>query len=587
MKTMCWCKWKGSPIWIPFIFEWYFKLQKNELIAKYCYLIGSGTWPDLWLKWICNGSQRWRWCVDVNEKDLQFRFHSFLNSISNYKKMSLLPNIVIELAVELDQIFGWSVSANGSQRRRWCVDVNEKDLQFRFHSFLHGISNYKKNELVAKYCYWIGSGTWPDLWLKWICQWIPKMKTMCWCKWKGSPIWIPFIFEWYFKLQKNELVAKYCYWIGSGTWPDLWLKWESANGSQRWRWCVDVNEKDLNSDSIHFWMVFQITKKWACCQWLLLNWQWTWPDLWLKWICQWIPKMKMMCWCKWKASPIWIPFIFEWYFKLQKMSLLPMIVIELAVELDQIFCWSESANGSQRWRWCVDVNEKHLQFGFHSFLNGISNYKKMCFVANDCYWIGSGTGPDLWLKWICQWIPKMKMMCWCKWKGSPIWIPFIFEWYFKLQKNELVANDCYWIGSGTWPDLWLKWICQWIPKMTTLCWCKWKGSPIWIPFIFEWYFKLQKNELVAKYCYWIGSGTRPDLWLKWICQWIPKMKMMCWCKWKESPIRDSIHFCMVFQITKKWACCQILLLNWQWNLTRSLVEVNLPMDTKEEDDVFI
>ena len=348
-----------------------------------------------------------------------------------------------------------------------------------------------------------------------------------------------------------------------------------------------------NSDSIHFWMVFQIIKNELVANVCYLIRSGTWPDLWLKWICQWIPKKKMMCLCKWKGSQIQIPFIFAWYFKLQKMCLLPMIVIEFAVELDQIFGWSESANGSQRWRHYADWNKKDLQFGFHSFLHGISNYKKwaccqilllnlqwnltrslvevnlpmdpkdddimlieikriynldsihfcMVFqiqknelVAKYCYWIGSGTRPDLWLKWICQWIPKMKMMCWCKWKGCPIRIPFIFAWYFKLQKNELVAKYCYWIGSGTWPDLWLKCICQWIPKKKMMCWCKWKGSPIQIPFIFAWYFKLQKNELVAKYCYWIGSGTWPDLLLKWICQWIPKMKMMCWCKWKASPI---------------------------------------------------
>ena len=362
-----------------------------------------------------NGSQRWRWCVDVNEKDLQFRFHSFLNSISNYKKMSLLPNIVIELAVELDQIFGWSVSANGSQRRRWCVDVNEKDLQFRFHSFLHGISNYKKNELVAKYCYWIGSGTWPDLWLKWICQWIPKMKTMCWCKWKGSPIWIPFIFEWYFKLQKNELVAKYCYWIGSGTWPDLWLKWESANGSQRWRWCVDVNEKDLQFRFHSFLNGISNYKKMSLLPVIVIE-----LAVELDQIFGWSESANGSQRWRWCVDVNEKHLLFGFHSFLngisnyKKMSLLPMIVIELAVELDQIFCWSESANGSQRWRWCVDVNEKHLQFGFHSFLNGISNYKKMCFVANDCYWIGSGTWPDLWLKWICQWIPKMTTLCWLK-----------------------------------------------------------------------------------------------------------------------------------------------------------------------------
>ena len=348
--------------------------KKMILLPMICYWIGSGTWPDLWLKWTANGSQRWRWYVDVNEKDLQFRFHSFLHGISNYKKMSLLPNIVIELAVELDQIFGWSESANGSQRWRRCVDVNEKDLQFGFHSFLNGISNYKKMSLL------------PNIVI--------------------------------------ELAVEL----------DLIFGWsESANGSQRLRWCVDVNEKHL---------LFRFHS--------FLN----------------------------------------GISNYKKMSLLPNIVIELAVELDQIFCWSESANGSQRWRWCVDVNEK----------------------------------------------------------ASPIWIPFIFAWYFKLQKNELVASDSYWIGSGTWPDLWLKWICQWIPKMKMMCWCKWKASPIWIPFIFEWYFKLQKNELVANDCYWIGSGTRPDLWLKWICQWIPKMKMMCWCKWKESPIRIPFIFEWYFKL---------------------------------------
>ena len=340
---------------------------------------------------------KWKGCKWKGSPILQFGFHSFLNGISNYKKMSLLPMIVIELAVELDQIFGWSESANGSQRWRWCVDVNEKDLQFGFHSFLHGIPNYKKMSLLPMivielavpkmkmmcWCKWKGSqfrfhsflngisnykkmsllpvivielaGTWPDLWLKWICQWIPKMKMMCWCKWKASPIWIPFIFEWYFKLQKNELVANDCYWIGSGTWPDLWLKW----------------------------------------------------------ICQWIPKMKMMCWCKWKASPIWIPFIFAWYFKLQSLVEvnLPMDPKDddiMLIEIKRIY------------------NLDSIHFAWYFKL------QKNELVANDCYWIGSGTRPDLWLKRICQWIPKMKMMCWCKWKESPIRIPFIFEWYFKL-----------------------------------------------------------------------------------------------------------------------------------------------------------
>ena len=158
-----------------------------------------------------------------------------------------------------------------------------------------------------------------------------------------------------------------------------------------------------NLDSIHFWMVFQITKKCA---------------------------------------------------------LLPMIVIEFAfifVELDQIFGWSESANGSQRWRHYADWNKKDLQFGFHSFLHGISNYKKMSLLPM----IVIELAVELNLDSIHFWM------------------------VFQITKNELVANDCYWIGSGTRPDLWLKWICQWIPKMKMMCWCKWKGSPIQIPFIFE------------------------------------------------------------------------------------------------------
>ena len=258
-----------------------------------------------------------------------------------------------------------------------------------------------------------------------------------------------------------------------------------------------------NSDSIHFWMVFQIIKNELVANVCYLIRSGTWPDLWLKWICQWIPKKKMMCLCKWKGSQIQIPFILAWYFKVQKMCLLPMIVIPIC----------------------------------------------------------SGTWPDLW-------------MCLCKWKGSQIQIPFIFAWYFKLQKNVLVANDCYWICSGTWPDLWLKWIClieiKRIYNLDSIHFCM--------------VFQITKNELDCQILLlnlqWILTRSLVEVNLPMD----PKDDDIMLIEIKRIYNLDSIHFCMVFQITKKWACCQILLLNLQWNSTRSLVEVNLPMDPKDDDD---